>query len=620
MNLYKDLVAPAEQMVGIDQSESLKHHVSYGGGVSREITADGRLLQKLSCCNVQEEAGNIIRYKPGTTRTVTIDAICEMLDHTFDSIINLDTREKMGSLIDFCSSLHSDGETEPAEYTGRTVSSHGKPDTRKFLHGIENRFAWQPYQSNVPVKGRPGLQCGVPREEMAFPRYERGRVPGPERESGRSVHPSAGTVAEPLTKKEENYRHFKNFCGDGAHFKAPETHGFLPGLEKRSILQPYRGEDNARSDAPGSPREGTGCLLPGSIFTVDRIEMSGDEGTDRVVNEVRGGEKRFNEEEGSENFRRRNESRSPVKAEPGLLRPGIEALEEAALRQVKQDNLDIRKKLLKNEESERAREDVEQLAAAQKEIPVRQAAHAVKHAVTSIESILKKSQSETWTGDEMAAKLIYLLMKASSTFTFEHSSRVIDLSMELANELGITDNKQLKEIEEGAMFHDIGEVELDLSDAPPREQSRLARYLGVMDLKNCSFLHDIGKVKIPDSILYKPGRLSDEEFEVIKQHPLIGEAILKPIPSMKHVLPVVRHHHEKWDGSGYPDGLKSDAIPLSARIIGLTDAYDAMVSDRPYRKGMPRVQAVEELKRCAGIHFDPDIVKAFLRVLERESD
>ncbi|MGV8125573.1 MAG: HD-GYP domain-containing protein [Candidatus Xenobiia bacterium LiM19] len=253
-----------------------------------------------------------------------------------------------------------------------------------------------------------------------------------------------------------------------------------------------------------------------------------------------------------------------------------------------------------------------------KELVTRQIQEASKQAATSIESVIKKSMKESWTGDEMAAKLIYMLMKASSTFTFEHSSRVIDLSMQLARQMGITDEQELKDIREGAMFHDIGEAELDLDGAPQTVKDRLARYLTAIDLRNCSFLHDIGKVKIPDSILYKHGRLTDEEYEVLKQHPVIGEQILKPIPSMAHVLPVVRHHHETWDGKGYPDRLEGESIPLAARIVGVTDAFDAMIFDRPYRKGMSVEKAVTELKKNSGTQFDPAIVEAFLKVVEKK--
>ncbi len=255
---------------------------------------------------------------------------------------------------------------------------------------------------------------------------------------------------------------------------------------------------------------------------------------------------------------------------------------------------------------------------ASKEQPLKHTMQAAQHASTSIESILKKSQKETWTGDEMAAKLIALLMKSSSEYTYDHSTRVIDLSVMLAKEMGIKDEQTLKNIEEGAMFHDIGEVELDLEKAPQGVKNRLSKYIGIADLKNCSFLHDIGKIKIPEEILYKPSRLTDEEYEILKQHPIIGEQILKPIPSLQHVVPVVRHHHERWDGKGYPDGLEGNEIPQSARIISITDAFDAMISDRPYRKGMPVQEALKEIKKGAGTQFDPTLVEAFLKVVEKQ--
>ncbi len=278
----------------------------------------------------------------------------------------------------------------------------------------------------------------------------------------------------------------------------------------------------------------------------------------------------------------------------------------------------VQREVIKQEMTERVRKDSIMLAETSRQEPIRLTTAAVQHASTSIESILKKSEKDIWTGEEMAAKLIALLMKSASSYTYEHSSRVIDLSVSLAREMGIGDDRQLKEIEDGAMFHDIGEVELDLKEAPPHVQARLSRYLGTADIQDFSFLHDIGKVKIPESILYKPTRLTDEEFEIIKQHPIIGEEILRPIASLRHALPVVRHHHEKWDGSGYPDGLEGEEIPLGARIVAITDSFDAMVSDRPYRKGMPVEQAVEELKKGAGTQFDPHMVEAFLKIVERE--
>ncbi len=251
-------------------------------------------------------------------------------------------------------------------------------------------------------------------------------------------------------------------------------------------------------------------------------------------------------------------------------------------------------------------------------VQARNTQEAVKHANTSIESIIKKSNVDLWTGDEIAAKLIYLLMKSASEYTYEHSNRVIDLTTELAQEMGIKDPQFLKELKEGAMFHDIGEVELDLENAPPAVQKKLADFLGTEEIKNSGFLHDIGKVRIPDEILYKSSRLTDEEFAIMKQHPVIGEEILKGIPGLAHVLPVVRHHHERWDGKGYPDGISGENIPFAARIVALCDSFDAMVSDRPYRQGMPLDSAIAEIRKGAGTQFDPLMAETFIRLVEKK--
>ncbi|SFG17160.1 HD-GYP domain-containing protein [Sporolactobacillus nakayamae] len=132
-------------------------------------------------------------------------------------------------------------------------------------------------------------------------------------------------------------------------------------------------------------------------------------------------------------------------------------------------------------------------------------------------------------------------------------------------------------------------------------------------------LHDIGKVGIPDDILLKPGKLTDEEFEVMKKHTVIGaETLLKiqhKYPGNKFLqmgIALTRSHHEKWDGSGYPDGIAGDAIPLSARIVALTDVYDALRSKRPYKPGYSHEKAVEIIKQERGLHFDPVITDVFL--------
>ena len=129
-------------------------------------------------------------------------------------------------------------------------------------------------------------------------------------------------------------------------------------------------------------------------------------------------------------------------------------------------------------------------------------------------------------------------------------------------------------------------------------------------------LHDLGKIAVPDRILLKPGPLTKEESEIIKQHPITGSRILEPLTFMKDITEMVRQEHERWDGRGYPAGLKGEEIRLEARVIAVADAWDAMTSARPYRAPMTREAAIGELKRGAGTQFDPMIVEAFLRVLE----
>jgi putative nucleotidyltransferase with HDIG domain len=130
-------------------------------------------------------------------------------------------------------------------------------------------------------------------------------------------------------------------------------------------------------------------------------------------------------------------------------------------------------------------------------------------------------------------------------------------------------------------------------------------------------LHDIGKVRVPESILNKPSPLTEEEWEVMRTHPEVGEHILRPIQSLNAILPIVRHHHERWDGAGYPDKLSGRAIPLGARIVAVCDAYRAMTEDRPYRAALTRIEARRELNEGAGAQFDPDCVEAMLRALDR---
>jgi HD-GYP domain-containing protein (c-di-GMP phosphodiesterase class II) len=128
----------------------------------------------------------------------------------------------------------------------------------------------------------------------------------------------------------------------------------------------------------------------------------------------------------------------------------------------------------------------------------------------------------------------------------------------------------------------------------------------------------VGKIGIIEALLEKPARLSDDEFPPMRLHPAKGVAILAPIRRLRDILPGIMHHHERFDGSGYPAGMTGEQIPLLARIIAVADAYDAMISGRPYRKGCPAADALAELDRCAGSQFDPLVVRHFAAAMKRQ--
>ncbi|MDH3592546.1 MAG: HD-GYP domain-containing protein, partial [Planctomycetota bacterium] len=165
-------------------------------------------------------------------------------------------------------------------------------------------------------------------------------------------------------------------------------------------------------------------------------------------------------------------------------------------------------------------------------------------------------------------------VEAKDRFNRGHSRRVADLAVRFACHLGL----------------------------PERERELL---------ETAAKLHDIGKIGVPEEILNKKGKLTDDEFEIIKSHPVIGEQIIRPLEFLAEVRPIVRHHHERHDGTGYPDGLDAGAIPRSAAILSIVDAYDALTSDRPYRNGMPPARALQILDDGAGTQWDPDLVREF---------
>lgn len=136
-------------------------------------------------------------------------------------------------------------------------------------------------------------------------------------------------------------------------------------------------------------------------------------------------------------------------------------------------------------------------------------------------------------------------------------------------------------------------------------------------LEIAALLHDIGKLGIPETIITKPGKLTDEEFKLIKQHPLIGEKIVHDIEVLQDTIEVIKYHHEQYSGNGYPEGLSMDQIPIHARIIALSDAYDTMTSDRPYRKALSKDKAINEININRGVQFDPDLANKFISYVNK---
>ncbi|MFA5449008.1 MAG: HD domain-containing phosphohydrolase, partial [Clostridia bacterium] len=137
------------------------------------------------------------------------------------------------------------------------------------------------------------------------------------------------------------------------------------------------------------------------------------------------------------------------------------------------------------------------------------------------------------------------------------------------------------------------------------------------DLQLLSKLHDIGKIGIDDRILNKPGKLTESEWKIMKQHPEIGYRIAIATPQLEHIAKYILHHHERWDGTGYPIGLKGEEIPIASRILSIADAFDAMTEDRIYRKALTREEAIAEIKRNAGTQFDPNITKLFIPIITK---
>lgn len=173
-------------------------------------------------------------------------------------------------------------------------------------------------------------------------------------------------------------------------------------------------------------------------------------------------------------------------------------------------------------------------------------------------------------------RAIISTLEEKDSYTHGHSIRVAEFSVQLAEEIHLSE-LEIREIELSALFHDIG------------------------------------KIGIPDSVLLKPARLTRAEFEIMKSHPVRSGKILEKISTLRNLVPGIKHHHERYDGLGYPDGLMGENIPLYARIILIADTFDAMTSTRPYRLALDKEVAFDELRKCAGTQFDAALVEAFIQ-------
>jgi putative nucleotidyltransferase with HDIG domain len=213
------------------------------------------------------------------------------------------------------------------------------------------------------------------------------------------------------------------------------------------------------------------------------------------------------------------------------------------------------------------------------EIPILIERNLTRHTLES--SRTRDLQEEVQRSYRATLEALLAALDTRDTETEGHSERVAAYTMLIAQRLNLSE-EELPHIERGAL------------------------------------LHDIGKIGVPDHILYKPGPLTPDEWEIMKQHPVVGYKMCMKIEMLRPAAPIVLHHHERWDGKGYPYGLSGEEIPLGARIFAIADTLDAMTSDRPYRKALSFAQAREEIERCAGAQFDPELVKVFLSVPEEE--
>jgi putative nucleotidyltransferase with HDIG domain len=216
-----------------------------------------------------------------------------------------------------------------------------------------------------------------------------------------------------------------------------------------------------------------------------------------------------------------------------------------------------------------------------------------------------------------AAMLLWLILRGVYT---RSSKQIVAQSAALREALAETDRTYDATLAALSSALDVRDTETE------GHARRVVRYMELIaeglkvpadqhaTLRRGALLHDIGKIGVPDHILRKPGPLTENEWYTMKTHPDLGAKIIANVPFLEAVAVIIRAHHERWDGIGYPEGLAGEQIPLGARIFAVADSFDAMTSDRPYRRGRPLDEALAEIERCAGTQFDPQVAAAFLAV------
>ncbi|MDO5297130.1 MAG: HD domain-containing phosphohydrolase, partial [bacterium] len=241
--------------------------------------------------------------------------------------------------------------------------------------------------------------------------------------------------------------------------------------------------------------------------------------------------------------------------------------------------------------------------------------------LTPIRNLMKrlydKERLEEMNEDEAMAETL-LLFRITDPATYENSTNVLNYALDMAGELGLQGDAQLsRELQGGAMLKDIGELGIYLFQQDDDSIDNLSGFLRSKEMRQAAMLHNIGETQIPDSIKFKTTPLTDEEYEILKLHPIIGAEMIYPIESLRYLCPTIRGHHERWDGKGYPDGLKMRDIPLAARILAIADTFEAIMSTRPDKSGIDAQVARQIINAGRGTYFDPQCVDAFERMIER---